>query len=305
MPQKYFEKFPIVTYANAQVVDITERVIIANNTLNNPAAFSVYDISSEIRPDQLSNKTYGDPFYAWLIYMGNNITDPYYEWYLTQDQFNEFIVDKYGSFDLANVKIKYFINNWINQNPISINDYDALPDVLQAYWEPQLSPINNSIMNYVRKQEDIIINTNFVIGYDIENTSNTSFINDEIVNVVFSDAYTGKGQVVFSNSSFLFIQHVFGNVLEGSPEGAVNIAAGANVHILNNSYIYGTESTANVPFFTATSYANNISPLEYVYYTPVTYYDYELEKNEGNKSIELIQNTYAYTIATKLKDALK
>lgn len=303
MPQKYFEKFPIITYANTEAVDITERVIIADSTLNNPAAFQVYDISNDIRPDQLAKKSYDDPFYSWLIYMGNNITDPYYEWYLTENQFNDYIVAKYGSIESATIKTKYYINDWVNQSPISISEYDALPDILKSYWEPQYS-MNNSIMNYARRQEGIIVNTNKIIAYEIEPVSNTAFNLDEIVTINFSTEYNGQGQVLFANSSMIYVQHVSGDVLEGTPEGgtANNIP---NVRIIYGSHVYGTESGANALFFSATSYADNLDPLEEGYFAPVSYYTYEQEKNEGNKSIELIQNTYAYPIALKLKDALK
>ena len=41
-------------------------------------------------------KWFGDPEYHWVILMTNNITDRYYQWPLTQPQFQNFIEDKYG-----------------------------------------------------------------------------------------------------------------------------------------------------------------------------------------------------------------
>ena len=91
MAEKYFEKFPIVTYANNQAIDITERVIFTDNTLKNPYVFYTYDINHYERPDQFAYRYYGDQYYSWLLYLSNNITDPYYDWYIREDELNSLI----------------------------------------------------------------------------------------------------------------------------------------------------------------------------------------------------------------------
>jgi hypothetical protein len=94
MAQRYFDKFPIITYSNTEVVDITRRVTMLDKTIQNPYVFYPYEIDSNERADQLSARYYEDQFKSWMIYLSNKIVDPYYEWYLSEDEFVNFIIKK-------------------------------------------------------------------------------------------------------------------------------------------------------------------------------------------------------------------
>ena len=206
MPERYFEKFNTITYANAQVVDITERVVFTENTLKNPYVYYLDDINNETRPDQYAADYYGDSYYSWLLYLANKTIDPYYDWYMSDSVFNDFIDKKYGSGDIAQAKTYFYRNNWPNADVISASEYDALPATLLHYWEPQYA-LNGSILNYARKQEDTVINTNNIVVYPV---ANTNFVNNEIVQVYFDINTTGQGQVLFANNGYLYIQHTSG-----------------------------------------------------------------------------------------------
>ena len=106
MPNYFLiKKFPIIKYSNAYVVDITKRATLLDKVYNNPLVYYPYAISSEERADQLSFRYYEDPYQSWLIYITNKILDPYYEWYLSDGEFNDFIEKKYGSVYAAQSKI--------------------------------------------------------------------------------------------------------------------------------------------------------------------------------------------------------
>jgi len=290
MPQRYFDKFPTITYANNQVLDITERVIFADNTLTNPYVYYPYDIDFEERPDQFCYRYYGDQYYSWLLYLSNQVVDPYYDWYLTQDQFNSFIELKYGSVDIAQEKIKYYRTNWETGNTLNLSGYEALPASLMHYWTAQYD-LNGNIMNFTRSNNDIIVNTNNIRAY---NVSNTSFKIDEICYINFDTNNIGKGQVLFTSNTQVYLQHTSGVTLSNT-----------SVHITGSSYIYGMESNVNTAFTTAYNYADTLSNEEAVYYSPVTYYEYENEKNESNKSIQVLDQPYASKVANILKNLLK
>jgi hypothetical protein len=77
--------------------------------------------------------------------------------------------------------------------------------------------------------------------------------------------------------------------------------------VVGTCYVYGTESGINATFtnvFSANN-ANTISEDELVYWTPITYYDYEYEKNEYNKSIKVMDKQYAQQASDNLKNLLK
>lgn len=279
MSNKYFDKFPTITYSNSNVVDITRRVTLLEKVSRNPYIFYPYTIESQERPDQLSNRYYNDSYKSWLIYHANKILDPYYEWYMSDEELNEFCETKYGSLYKAQNKIKFYRNDWENKDPISKSDYNALVTNQKKYWNPNYGVSLDNILNYVRKEIDWMSNTNKIISYAV---SNTSFINDEICNIVLVDGSIGKGQVVSTTNTNVYLQHVYGTYYTSD---TISISA--------SSYIYGTESNCNAVITSVSSTANNISEEELEYWTPITYYDYEYEKNEYNKTVRLIDSSQA------------
>jgi len=59
--------------------------------------FDNYDVTDGERPEDIAFREYGDPELHWVVLMTNNITDRYYQWPLTQPQFQEYLKDKYGA----------------------------------------------------------------------------------------------------------------------------------------------------------------------------------------------------------------
>lgn len=296
MVQRYFDKFPTIQYSNNKVVDITKRVALLEKVSTDPFAFYTYEIASNERADQLSTRYYEDPYKSWILYLGNKIVDPYYEWYLHTEEFEEYITNKYGSYVNATEKIKYYRNAWSGVEDISVQFWNALPKTLKNYWEPKFGA-NNRIIGYKRKPTDWKSVTNKIVSY---NVSNTHFITDEIVDIVFDDLNSGRGQIVSvktdtanTANSLIYVHHVSGAFFTSDTVG-----------ITPSSYIYGRESTVNTIFTSVTSSANNLSEEELSYWEPVTYLEYENEKNEFNKSIRVIDSNLKQTMSDNLRDLL-
>lgn len=95
MAGEYFDKLPEITYNGVLVRDITRRVSFLKQAINNPYVLLPYTIKEGERAEDLAYYYYGNPNYAWLIYLANNIVDPYNEWPLDEDTFNYYIMDKY------------------------------------------------------------------------------------------------------------------------------------------------------------------------------------------------------------------
>jgi hypothetical protein len=78
------------------------------------------------------------------------------------------------------------------------------------------------------------------------------------------------------------------------------------------SYIYGRESTVNTAFgiYSNGTYipsrivSENLDPSEEAYWKSVSYYDYENEKNEYNKTIRVLDSRYASTAVKNLTELL-
>lgn len=285
MAEKYFQRFPRISYSNSQVIDITKRVKLLDTVSNNPYVFYSYDIGDSERADSFSNRYYEDPYMSWLLYLSNNILDPYYEWYLTEKELNEFITSKYGSLENAKLKVKYYRNNWENQEEISVSAYNSLTSDQKSFWEPVYR--NNNIFRYKRKELDIVSSTNRIVSYTV---SNTDFVYDELCDIVFDTGITARAQVVQSSDNTVFVQHITGDY---------------NDTVTANSYIYGRESGVNTAFTAVSVSSNNISSSTESYFSAVTYYDYEYEKNEYNRTIRVIDSEYKYDIAENFKALMR
>lgn len=285
--EKYFEKFPTIQYANTTVVDITKRAVLLDKIYNNPLIYYPYTISSEERADQLSYRYYEDQYQSWLIYFANKIVDPYYEWYLHDKEFSEFIIKKYGSYHIPQQKIKHYKNDWNSEQSITVSRFDSLTIGERKYWEPVYG-YNNIISSYKRKEKDWIVNTNKVVKYTVTNTN--GFIKDEICTVYLNNKL-GKGQVLFASGTELYLQHVSGYYYDST--------------MTETNSIVGSESELSTEFSAVEISVNNIPADEEVYWTPITYLQYEFDKNEFNKTVQIIDSSLAQQASDNLKDLMK
>ena len=98
----YFSRFPLRVYdmkgdgVYKLLPDILRRVKLRSGIKAGAFIFTEYDVRDGEKPEDVAVKWFGDPEYHWVILMTNNITDRFYEWPMTQPQFQNFIEDKYG-----------------------------------------------------------------------------------------------------------------------------------------------------------------------------------------------------------------
>jgi len=99
----YFSRFPLMAYdmeGNQQyklLPNILRRVKLRSGLRSGAFLFDKYDVKDGERPEDVAFKWFGDAELHWVILMTNNITDRYYQWPLSQPQFQEHIADKYGA----------------------------------------------------------------------------------------------------------------------------------------------------------------------------------------------------------------
>ena len=99
----YFSKFPLMAYDMASdgkyklLPNILKRVKLRSGLRSGSFMFDNYDVKDGEKPEDVAYKWFGDAEYHWVILMTNNITDRYYQWPLTQPQFQEHLKDKYGA----------------------------------------------------------------------------------------------------------------------------------------------------------------------------------------------------------------
>ena len=101
----YFDRFPLMTYDMKNnnvyklVPDILRRVKLRASIKSGVFLFDKFDVPMGDKPEDVAFKFYGDAELHWVILMTNDITDRYYQWPMTQPQFQEFLEDKYDNPD--------------------------------------------------------------------------------------------------------------------------------------------------------------------------------------------------------------
>ena len=101
----YFDRFPLMTYdiknnnVYKLVPNILRRVKLRAAIKSGVFLFDKFDVPMGDKPEDVAFKFYGDAELHWVILMTNNVTDRYYQWPMTQPQFQEFLEDKYDNPD--------------------------------------------------------------------------------------------------------------------------------------------------------------------------------------------------------------
>jgi len=128
----YFNYFPLMAYdikgtkEYKLLPQIIKRVKLRAGIKNGMFLFDNYDVKYGERPEDVAFKYYDDATLHWVILMTNNVTDRYYEWPMTEPQFQNFIEDKYGLADIDGVhhyEITQTSGRTSGQGP---NDYSYL-----------------------------------------------------------------------------------------------------------------------------------------------------------------------------------
>ena len=291
--ETYFTNFNKISYANNVAIDITQRTVFYKQLLSNPYIFTPVQVEEGSRADQVAYNGYKDPYMSWIVYLSNETLDPYFEWYYTQKEFTNYIKDKYNSIERSQLKVKHYINDYIEKDSIEPAAYEALSYLQKGYWEPTYG-YRNQIVNYVRKKEDFTYNTNFIIAVESAAAANTKFNHDEIVEFHITPTSYGRAQYITSNNTHYILQHIYGDVFQHDDV----------IYNFGTSYITGKDTGANV-FISSTTFLSNNIPAEVLdYYSPVYAYDYELEKLESYKNIRALDPQFVPKFLIQFKDLM-
>jgi hypothetical protein len=263
----FFNKLPTITYDGKIARNIMARAKLSDATKNNNQLFFPYTNSGEVRADTLSHQYYKNAGYSWLIWFANEVIDPYYDMALNSYDFDQFIINKYGSIELAQRKISHYKLNWeTNEAFISVDSYNSLQQNTKKYWEPALD-YNLNVKGYMRKKDNQTLNTNRVGSINFSNATGAFIVGEEIQ--LQGDA-TVYGFCTYADVSTLTIQHLQRSFFVNTTIIGKESGTQATITAVNN--------------FLATTAAYTNS----TYWSPVTYYDYEYDLNENKKQIVLM-----------------
>lgn len=274
----YFDKIPTITYNGSLCKNLLARARLSDQTREATSNFYPYTMEGADRIDILSNDYYDDPGYTWVIWLTNNTVDPYYDYVLNEDDFIQFVIKKYSSYETATRGIYFYRNNWYDNTDtrLTVAQYNALNSSFKKYYDPV---INNdlAVTNYIRKRHDDTVNTNKILTLDITTSQGTFVIGEEIQVNPSNYAF-----VTFANSTVVTCQHVTGT-------------------LNSTDIIIGQQSNAIATVDTKTVIFESVASTDAVYWSPVTYLEYEQEQNEQKKTIQLIDPRFIGQIESDLR----
>ncbi len=191
----YFKKLPNFEYVsrlpNAKIGDyvtvknLFKKGALEEDILNNLAFHTKYKIKGNDRPDNVAYDFYGNSNLDWLVLLCNNIINIQTEWPLLQNDFDRFLLDKYGSYDKLNETHHYETQEVKNSKDVII-----VPKGLQC-----ASDYSVTYYDYNSDKEVIVLSkdcTTAVTNYEYEseiedNKRNIFLLKPRYISVIRND----------------------------------------------------------------------------------------------------------------------
>lgn len=282
----FFDRFPLVSYTLDKSLlneydtarNILFRIGIIKDVMeNNIDSYYYHTIRDSDRPEILAEKIYGNPEAHWIILYANNIYDPYYDWPMTEEVFQKYIIKKYGSLQWAKTNYHHYEKVITRENPFA-------QVVSTTRFEVNEKKLTDGIITIIDAETDYGIGEIAYIGPS--NASNT--FSGQII--AWNNA---NGQIVLANTNGSAKAYQF----------LIGTSSAANGTVLKvdlpttpmDAYNTLTDTT---DFSTYTVAGRTV--YETISRSKVSYYDYEEQLNEDKRLIKIIQPQYYQQINSEL-----
>lgn len=119
----YFKEFPKIRYSLKKnknfelLTNVTLRYKLRDSIKNRTAVYYDYVVKDSDRPDIIAEKYYEDSRLDWVLFLVNDIVDPYYDWPLNHESFQEYMKTIYGSLSAAHSTV-YEYRKILNQQSV-------------------------------------------------------------------------------------------------------------------------------------------------------------------------------------------
>lgn len=275
----YFNNLPVINYNGMLSIDITTRAAIYDQLTQDISQFFPYTIPDGWRADEVAYNQYQDANLDWLIYLVNNITDPYYGWPLSDNQLNAMVDQRFGSVERASILVSTWVNNYFaDPTVLTVAQYNALASTLKQFYAPQLMG-SNIIQQYVRRVANTEIDSNVIARLTFPSAKAASAFYSEGDILIDQNNSANYGEVTRMDPSgtFVTLKNVFGSWT--TTGGSYTIGR----------FLYNNESNIITSNTTISSVVDIIPSSFLSFYEPLTQYQNQLNINELNKFIILLQ----------------
>ena len=172
MGNPYFRNIPNFEYVNrtkdgqfisnyTQVKNFFKKGKMREDIFQDLTVFEKYNVKGDDRPDNVANEIYGDPTLDWVVLTANNIINIYNEWPLTQQVFEDYILDKYDTYEKLDETHHYESNEVKDSTGLIIFPRGVQVSAAQSvsYYEPTrdeqvtVNPVSKAVTNYQYEEE--------------------------------------------------------------------------------------------------------------------------------------------------------
>ena len=159
----YFKEFPLTNYGNNLSRNIILKSAIVKDVMNKVSVFYNYVIQEGYRPDMVAYEEYGNSEYDWVVYLSNNIVDPYYDWPIDSNNFRGYLEAKYNT-DIYTLQsqilhYKYTGLNSESDEEIAMTNWTMTPETHALLAAEDPTSVSGWTPVYVYDYEDDINNS--------------------------------------------------------------------------------------------------------------------------------------------------
>lgn len=307
---KFFDLFPTIPFDIAQqrnnanydvVTNIFFRLRFIREVLSNASSYYEYIVKDTDTPEILAFNIYGDAEAHWMILMANDIVDAQYDWPLSYDRFNNHLYDKYrlaaanGNTAVANTISQSSVLAWTKTN---YHHYEKVVNRTES-----LSGITTETrfqISYNSQSDGILTitsaNGDFTIGEQVYVSSDNT-----IANIYFTANVTswssGNGRISIANTIKDPIKSILFTTIKGNTSNIQGTVSSIDYPTVPFDYYLSLPETQA---FQTINMSAGKSVFETINRDAISYYDYELQKNEDKRTIKIIKPEFYSQITDEL-----
>lgn len=319
----YFSKYPKTIINNKLVTDIISRAFVRDKYLGKLSLYYPYELQEGDTPEIIATKYYGDPERHWIVMLANDIVDPFFDFAMDYQVFNEYVDKKYEI--AANSINQWARSNWageidLNMDvPTTYNPGDAVvfsntaficttthetkdfvKDLAKKYWE--LIPdgviwrgIWNPNEDYYKYDVIQYSNRIYICTQDnLDNANNKITVSDGIYWKTYNNGLE-YATVTENPAPFTYRASII------STDLPTDTSTTTSIYIDEKSFNAGENGYDN-QIFNYVDYATESNDIAItITKEKLSIYQYESEINERKRQIKLIRKEYAQQIETELK----
>ena len=308
MANPYFRQVPNFEYVNrtAGADDISNFINVKNlfkrgklrsDIFGNVNFFTKYKVIGDERPDNVAFKLYQDPTLDWIVLLSNNIININDEWPLPQIAFDEYILDKYGSYDELHNGVHHYETKEVKDLKGAVVLQKGLK--VPSSWRSN----GNFTQTFTTKVNQIFAtrNTNTVTVVLKSGIDDLKVGDQVLIENVSETSYNGRFTIKSTTSPdgtqvirFTYDLPTIPSVINPTPSGTEQV-------LFTISGKVSAGNASNYEYFDGSNY-NTIAASNVI--TPITNYNYELIKENDKRNIYCLKPEYLNIVFNDMDDIM-